>query len=82
MEYSKMSVIELKKLCKEKEIKGYSKLKKRELIDKLQGKKQNFVSPMRPRISTRPRKKSEHKTGPPKTPMSPLLRRIIKKNKK
>lgn len=82
MDYLKMSVIELKKICKEKGIKGYSKMKKRELINKLQGKQQKFISPVRPRISTKPRKKSEHKTGPPKTPMSPLLRRIIKKNKK
>ena len=77
-----MSVVELKKMCKEKGIKGFSKMKKRELIDKLQGKKQSFVSPMRPRLNTKPRKKSELKVGPPKTPMSPLLRRIIKKNKK
>ena len=79
MDYSKMSVIELKKLCKDKKMKGYSKMKKRELIDKLQGNKQVFVSPKRP--SLKPRKRTD-KIGPPKTPMSPLLRRIIKKNKK
>ena len=32
MDYSKMKVKELKKLCKERKIKGYSKLKKKELI--------------------------------------------------
>ncbi len=31
--YNKMKVIELKKLCKERKIKGYSKLKKKELIE-------------------------------------------------
>ena len=34
--YSKMKVGELKKLCKERGIKGYSKLKKKQLIEKLQ----------------------------------------------
>lgn len=81
MGYLKMSVIELKKICKEKGLKGYSKMKKRELLNILQEKKQKFISPVRPKINTKPRKKSEHKSGPPKTPMSPLLRRIIKKNK-
>lgn len=81
MDYFKMSVIELKKICKDKGIKGYSKMKKRDLIDKLQGKTQKFVSPIRPKRLTNPRKKAD-KIGPPKTPMSPLLRRIIKKNKK
>lgn len=34
--YSKMKVSELKKLCKEKGVKGYSKLKKKQLIEELQ----------------------------------------------
>ena len=34
--YNKMKVVELKKLCKERKIKGYSKLKKQQLIEVLE----------------------------------------------
>jgi hypothetical protein len=40
VEYSKMKRADLKKLCKERKIKGFSKLKKAELIEKLK----NYVS--------------------------------------
>ena len=37
MDYSKKTVVELKELCKEKDLKGYSKKKKDELIKLLEG---------------------------------------------
>ena len=60
MDYSKMKVKELKKLCKERKIKGYSKLKKKELIVILVSEKPQPVErgPARMR------------------PMSPLLKKI------
>jgi hypothetical protein len=48
MDYSKMKVKELKKLCKERKIKGYSKLKKKELISLLNVKRENGPAKMRP----------------------------------
>jgi len=52
MDYSKMKVKELKKICKEKKIKGYSKLKKKELIEVLSSdtseNKQSGPAKMRP----------------------------------
>ena len=36
MDFSKMKVKELKQLCKENKIKGYSRLKKKDLVNKLQ----------------------------------------------
>ena len=48
MDYSKMKVKELKKLCKDRKIKGYSKLKKKELVALLNKKSENGPSRMRP----------------------------------
>ena len=49
MNFNKMKVKELKSLCKENKIKRYSKLKKRELIEKLENiKNQNGPAPTRP----------------------------------
>ena len=48
MEYSKMSVKDLRKMCKENKIRGYSKLKKKELIDLLETKKPQGPVRMRP----------------------------------
>ena len=51
MDYSKMKIKELKKLCKERKIKGYSKLKKKELIKLLDTEKvvnEKGPSKMRP----------------------------------
>lgn len=39
MDFSKLKVKELKQLCKQNKIKGYSKLKKKELISKLESLK-------------------------------------------
>jgi hypothetical protein len=36
MDYTKMKVAELKKLCKKRKIKGYSKMRKKELVDVLE----------------------------------------------
>ena len=82
MDYSKTSVVDLKKICKEKKLKGYSKMKKREIIDLLQERNKGFVSPIRPSLTNKYKRKTRNKVGPPKTPSSPLLRRIVKKNKK
>ena len=62
MDYSKMKVKELKKLCKDRKIKGFSKLKKKELVILLESKndQKQEAGPARMR------------------PMSPLLRRIEK----
>ena len=62
MDYSKMKVKELKKLCKERKIKGYSKLKKKELIGILSSEKhvKTELGPAKMR------------------PMSPLLKKIQK----
>jgi hypothetical protein len=49
MDFNKLKVKELKKLCKENKIKGYSKLKKKELVDKLESlKNQKGPSVTRP----------------------------------
>lgn len=60
MDYTRMKVKELKKLCKERKIKGYSKLKKKELISLLDSEKIQKVSDGPSRMR----------------PMSPLLRKI------
>ena len=62
MDYAKMKVKELKKLCKERKIKGYSKLKKKELIKLLDSEK------------TQPEEKGPARMRP----MSPLLKKIQK----
>jgi len=43
-----MKVKELKQLCKDKKIKGYSKLRKKELVTLLGKKSENGPSRMRP----------------------------------
>ena len=43
-----MKVKELKKLCKDRKIKGYSKLKKKELVALLNKKNENGPTRMRP----------------------------------
>jgi len=52
MDFNKLKVKELKKLCKENKIKGYSKLKKKELVDKLESlknqKEPSVTRPMSP----------------------------------
>lgn len=48
MDYSKMTVKELKKLCKERKLKRYSKLKKKELVSLLNEKNENGPAKMRP----------------------------------
>tara|TARA_Y100001972_G_C7486324_1_gene246890 strand:- start:174 stop:362 length:189 start_codon:yes stop_codon:yes gene_type:complete len=49
MDFSKMKVRELKQLCKENKIKGYSKLKKKELVNKLQNlKSEEGPAPTKP----------------------------------
>lgn len=60
MDYSKMKVKELKKLCKERKIKGYSKLKKKELVAILVSEKSQPVETGPARMR----------------PMSPLLKKI------
>jgi hypothetical protein len=42
--YKQMKVVELKKLCKEKKIKGYSKLRKKELIEILKNYNCNVIN--------------------------------------
>ncbi len=48
MDYSKMKVVELKKICKERKIRGYSKLKKKELVSLLSEKREKGPEKMRP----------------------------------
>ena len=48
MDYSKMTVKELKKLCKERKLKRYSKLKKKELVSLLNEKSETGPAKMRP----------------------------------
>lgn len=60
MDYSKMTVKELKKMCKERKIKGYSKLKKKELVNIL--------------VSENPAHKESGPVR--MRPMSPLLKKI------
>ena len=48
MDYSKMKVKELKKLCKDRKIEGYSKLKKKELVALLNKKIKNGPTRMHP----------------------------------
>lgn len=56
MNYDSMTCKNLKKLCKERKIKGYSKMKKAELINLLQQeqgpKPMRFKSPLLKRIQT------------------------------
>jgi len=54
VDYSKMKCAELKKLCKERKIKGFSKLKKAELIEKLK-------SPVSESINEAPKPKKAKK---------------------
>jgi len=60
MDYTKMKIKELKKLCKERKIRGYSKLKKKDLIVLLNTEKSEY----------------EEKGPAKMRPMSPLLRKI------
>ena len=62
MDYSKMKIKELKKICKERKIRGYSKLKKKELVSLLSSEKVEYKE----KGPTRMR------------PMSPLLKKIEK----
>lgn len=62
MDYTKMKIKELKKLCKERKIRGYSKLKKKDLIVLLNTEKSE----------------STEKGPCKMRPMSPLLRKIEK----
>ena len=48
MDYSKMTVKELKKICKERKLKKYSKLKKKELVSLLNEKRETGPAKMRP----------------------------------
>ena len=48
MDYNKTTVKELKKICRERKIKGYSKLKKKELISLLSEKREIGPAKMRP----------------------------------
>lgn len=43
-----MKVVELKKICKERKIKGYSKLRKKELVSLLSEKREKGPEKMRP----------------------------------
>ena len=62
MDYSKMSVKELKKLCKKQRIKGYSKMKKKELVELL--------------VSEKPQ--SKERGPAKMRPTSPLFKKIQK----
>lgn len=52
MDFSKLKVKELKQLCKQNKIKGYSKLKKKDIINKLESLKNqkgpSLTRPMSP----------------------------------
>lgn len=60
MDFSKMKVKELKQLCKENKIKGYSKLNKKDLVNKLQNIKSEegpaLTKPMSPLLKKIKRK--------------------------
>lgn len=61
--FKKMKVKELKEFCKEKKVKGYSKMKRKELVDMLETKYNKNSGSVN--------------NGPSKMrPMSPLLNRI------
>lgn len=48
MDYSKMKIKELKTLCKERKIRGYSKLRKNDLVMLLVSKEPSGPAKMRP----------------------------------
>lgn len=63
IEYQSKNKTELQKLCKEKQIKGYSKLNKQDLIHKLEG---TYIDP--PKIPSESKKKCEPKKEDDFTP--------------